>query len=114
MKKTTNNEKLNLLLPELEKRIRETFGDKVKKIILYGSYARGDYNKESDVDILVVVDDNDLFRYRILRNEIVADFLDESGFFISIGIDDIKMFSTYKDIIPYYKNVVNEGITIYG
>lgn len=27
----------------------------VKKIILYGSYARGDYRKDSDIDVAVVV-----------------------------------------------------------
>ncbi len=30
--KLTNNKKLNLLLPEIEKRIRELFGEKVLKI----------------------------------------------------------------------------------
>ncbi|HED36937.1 MAG TPA: nucleotidyltransferase domain-containing protein, partial [Ignavibacteria bacterium] len=48
--KKINNKKLNYLLPELEKRIKDSFGDKLKKIILYGSYARGDYDSESDVD----------------------------------------------------------------
>ena len=112
--KITNNEKLNLLLPGLEKRIRDSFGDKVKQIILYGSYARGDYDNESDVDIMVVVDDEDLFRYRELRNKIVSDFLGESDYLFSITIDNLKIFSEYREIIPYYENVINEGIIIYG
>jgi uncharacterized protein len=36
--------------PEIEKRF------KVKKLALFGSYARGDYSPDSDVDILVDVD----------------------------------------------------------
>ena len=40
----TKNEKIGRLLPEIEKRIRELFGEKALKIILFGSYARGDYH----------------------------------------------------------------------
>ena len=110
----TNNEKLNLLLPGLERRIRESFGSKVKQIILYGSYARGDYDSESDVDIMVVVDDENLSYYRKLRNEIVSDLFGETGFLFSITIDNLKIFSEYQEVIPFYSNVVGEGKIIYG
>jgi predicted nucleotidyltransferase len=32
------------------------FGDRLREIRLFGSYARGDADEESDVDVLVVVD----------------------------------------------------------
>ena len=35
---------------------RESLGDKLDKVILYGSYARGDYDDESDIDIMVLAD----------------------------------------------------------
>ncbi len=35
------------------------FGDKLKKIILYGSYAKNKQNKESDIDFFVLVDDTE-------------------------------------------------------
>jgi len=41
----------------------------VKKIILYGSYARGTANKDSDIDIGIVIDADDHSR----RIEITAD-----------------------------------------
>ncbi len=37
-------------------RYKEIFGEKLKQVILYGSYARGDYNDESDIDIVGIVD----------------------------------------------------------
>jgi predicted nucleotidyltransferase len=40
-----------MILNELIERVRPVFGDKLKKVILFGSYARGDYDAESDVDI---------------------------------------------------------------
>ena len=35
---------------------KKILGKRIKKIILYGSYARGDYNNSSDIDILVLTD----------------------------------------------------------
>ncbi|WP_247232934.1 nucleotidyltransferase domain-containing protein [Telluribacter sp. SYSU D00476] len=37
--------------------LREHYGERLEKVILYGSYARGDYHSESDVDLLVVLND---------------------------------------------------------
>ena len=38
---------------------RKVYGiDRIKSIILYGSYARGDYDSESDIDITAVVSGN--------------------------------------------------------
>jgi len=31
---------------------KEVLGDKLEKVLLFGSYARGDYDEYSDVDIL--------------------------------------------------------------
>ena len=111
---STNNEKLNSLIPEIKERIKKSFGDKVRKIILYGSYARGDYDKDSDVDILVIVDDSNLHHYRETRNELVSSLLNEYDLLFSIRINEESTFTEYKDIIPYYKNVVKEGIPLYG
>lgn len=38
-------------------RIRTEFHDRILQIILYGSYAGGDYHAESDVDILALTTD---------------------------------------------------------
>jgi len=45
---------------EISKKIKEKFGEKVANIILFGSYARGDYSEESDIDILIIVKDKKL------------------------------------------------------
>jgi len=46
---------LEPLLREVKDRLREIYGDDLKKVILYGSYARGDNEADSDVDILLVL-----------------------------------------------------------
>lgn len=38
-------------------RLRQRFGERLCEVVLFGSYARGDADEDSDVDVLVVVDD---------------------------------------------------------
>ncbi|MBM4275342.1 MAG: nucleotidyltransferase domain-containing protein [Deltaproteobacteria bacterium] len=40
-------------LDELRKYLIELYGEKLEGIYLYGSYARGDYRADSDVDVLI-------------------------------------------------------------
>jgi predicted nucleotidyltransferase len=43
------------ILVDLKKSIQKIAGDRLIKIVLYGSRARGDYGKDSDTDIAIVV-----------------------------------------------------------
>jgi uncharacterized protein len=43
-------------LEEYAKRLRVVFGDRVRDVRLFGSFARGDADEDSDVDVLVLVD----------------------------------------------------------
>ena len=57
---------LDILLSQTVSGIQQIFEDKLDSVILFGSYARGDFDDESDVDILVLADvsANDLSVYR--------------------------------------------------
>ena len=112
--KKINNKKINSLLSEIERKIKKLFGSKVVKIILFGSYARGDYNSDSDVDIFVLVNDEDLRKYRKERIKIITEFLTHHDILLSIRIINNFQFLDYKNILPFYKNVVSEGILLYG
>jgi len=41
---------------EMVETARRAFGDRLRRVVLYGSYARGDDDAESDVDLLIVAD----------------------------------------------------------
>lgn len=43
-------------ITEMVETARRAFGDRLRRIVLYGSYARGDDDPESDVDLLIVAD----------------------------------------------------------
>ena len=48
------------LIEEYVEAIKKIYGSHVRQIILYGSYARGDFRPDSDVDIMILVDMSDL------------------------------------------------------
>ena len=47
--------KIKKVLEEFKKEISELYGERLKEIILYGSYSRGDATEDSDIDLLVVL-----------------------------------------------------------
>lgn len=42
-------------LAEAKARLEEMFGERLDRLVLYGSHARGDARADSDVDVLVVL-----------------------------------------------------------
>ena len=83
------------------------------KIILFGSYARGDYKKDSDIDILILK--KGLKNEREITNNLYREFFNQK---IAIPIDLIavdydKYYQLNKDIGYIYKTINQEGIVIY-
>jgi predicted nucleotidyltransferase len=42
------------LLKKLKSGLKQIYGGQFKKAYLFGSYARGDYDSDSDIDVLIV------------------------------------------------------------
>ena len=96
--------------------IKKILGNRLKKVILYGSYARGDYNKSSDVDIMILTDlsDEEIEFFRGPVSGIAFDIELETGVIISPLIKNINKYNDRIDVIPFYMNVNKEGVIIHG
>ncbi len=55
--KALTPDELQSLSKEVKQALTELYGDRLAEVILYGSYARGDFHAESDVDYMVVLTD---------------------------------------------------------
>lgn len=86
--------------------------DSVCDAYLYGSYARGDYNNESDVDILLTVDlsNEEISKYRCAIASIASNLSLKHDVTVSITVKSADQFQKYQSVLPYYQNVVREGI----
>ena len=94
--------------------VKELLGDRVKKVILYGSYARGDFNKSSDVDIMILTDLNEreIEEYRDKISDMAFDIELEKEIYISPIIKNIDKYNARINVIPFYMNVQKEGVEI--
>jgi len=107
---------LNRVTDELSRNTQDLFGDRLQKIILFGSYARGDYTEESDLDIMVLADLEESERWPLEKevSKIASDLSLEHDITICMILRDEKTFTSRLPILPFYKNVVSEGVEIYG
>jgi predicted nucleotidyltransferase len=85
-----------------------------EKIILFGSYARGDNTKNSDIDILIII--KNLVNERKITRSLYKALLNEN---FSIPVDflaiDYDKYNIVKNKIGYiYKTIEQEGKVIYG
>ena len=100
------------ILGEVYTACNPVFGNAIKDAYLYGSYARGDYHDESDIDILLTVD-LDPAAISALRNRvgmISSDLSLKHDVTVSVTVKPFDQFRQYADVLPYYKNVLGEGI----
>ncbi|HYH04200.1 MAG TPA: nucleotidyltransferase domain-containing protein [Bacillota bacterium] len=110
-----SHEELQLILKELVDQVQPLFGNKLKKIILFGSYARGDYDAESDIDLMLMINDSEenfrKFSKRI--TDIVVELNLKYDIVLAIILQNEKVFLKYQHVMPFYFNVNNEGVIVY-
>lgn len=104
------------ILRNFSKTVENIFGGNLEQIILYGSYARGDFSDNSDIDIMVLTSltDNDI---RKLENQVYDAAYDlelAAGIPISVNIKNADQFNYWLGALPYYDNVKKEGKILAG
>lgn len=109
----TKNE-LSIILNHIYKAYHDVYGNNIVNILLYGSYARGEYNNDSDIDIAAIVHGE---RYELQQKlnhvwEISSDLELEYGTIVSPTVIPFNEYMKYKEILPYYRNIEKEGILI--
>lgn len=107
-------EVLEKVLMKTKQGLETVFGEKLKSVILYGSYARGDQNEESDVDVMALVEipKEDIPKFRDDVIDFCTDINLEYDVLVSINIQDDYTFYKYENSMPYFQNVIREGIRV--
>lgn len=105
---------LNKLLKTVSARSKEIFKENLNTVILYGSYARGDYDSESDVDIMIIVNlpKEKLCEFRKELDNLCGSLLYDYGVVVSITERDAETYYRYIDVLPFYQNINRDGVKI--
>lgn len=104
------------IIMQFSGKIKKILGKKLKKVILYGSYARGDYTENSDIDIMVLTSltDSEIEKVETEIYNVAFDFLMDYGVDISVVIKNESQFNYWLGALPFYDNVQKEGVVLSG
>lgn len=96
--------------------IKKIYGSHLRKIILYGSYARGDFREDSDIDIMILLDMSDLKlkMYSQQLSYMTYDFNLDNDVDIKPIAKSEDHFRKWSVNYSFYANIEREGIVLYG
>ena len=103
--------KIQRILQETRIELQKIYSGRLKDIILYGSYARGDYSKDSDIDLLLILEHlNDLAVEREKYVPVVCRISLKYDTVLSVIPYDYLAYQTKKT--PLLMNVHKEGVRV--
>ena len=104
------------LMKQYIEEIKKIYGSHICRIILYGSYARGDFRPDSDIDIIILLDmtDLDLKSYSQQLSYMTYDFNLDNNLDIKPIAKSEAHFKKWIVNYPFYSNIHKEGVVLYG
>ena len=80
--------------------------------ILFGSYARGEADADSDIDVMVLVDSSrqDISEKTWEISSVAADLLLDRGVMVSPIVENRRYFQDNMGFLPFYQNIAREGV----
>lgn len=108
------NEKYKQAAEEFARRVASALGDRVDSIVLYGSVARGEANRESDIDILVVSPDPYGIRevLSVTRGDFTYEY--DYAFFVSVlHYSREELYNLQQLRAPFFQEVSRDGVILY-
>ncbi len=104
------------LIEQYVDKIKKIYGVHLRQIILYGSYARGDFEADSDIDIMILLDISDLEskKYSQQLSYMTYDFNLDNDIDIKPIVKSEEFFKKWVINYPFYASIQREGVVLYG
>jgi len=101
--------KVRSILGELNRRLATLYGERLRGVYLFGSYARDEANEESDMDVLIVLDRVENYSREIdTTSEVTSELSLEYGITLS------RVFATeeqwHKGQTNFFLNLREEAV----
>ena len=103
-----------MIATELAEQAKAQLKNKLDAVVVFGSYARNDFDAESDLDIMVRIrcPADQLDEYERFFARLSSQFSLKYDITVSVLVKDSRTFSAFKSVLPFYQNVEREGIKI--
>ncbi len=99
------------LTKEIKDHLIDRYGDDIRQVVVYGSYARGEATDDSDLDVFVVVSDSlDPVEVERSLSDLLFDLLLERKELVSVLAIPEGIFENYRS--PFILNAREEGVPI--
>lgn len=95
---------------EFAKLLRERYGSLIKEIVLFGSKARKDSDKESDIDILIVLSEVSWATKKSISELAAEENLKHNVLISTIRYDTATWENPIIKASPFGKSIRQEGI----
>lgn len=107
---------LDMILKKYVGDLHRLYGNELRSVILYGSYARGDFRPDSDIDIMILVDstDQEIVNKGRRLSEMTFEYDFEYDLAIMPIVKNIDHFNKWLRAYPFYYNVKKEGVELYA
>jgi predicted nucleotidyltransferase len=100
---------LKRMLGELKRGLQNLYGQQLIALLLFGSYARGEQDAESDLDVLIILDDFSLYSNEIKRtSELISKLSLKFG--VPISRKFLRESTWQTDDTPLIRNARAEAI----
>ena len=105
---------VEIIRQRINQTAKEFFGSKLKSVVLFGSYARGDFDEDSDMDIMIIADilPEECQQYRKKFSRLLSELGLEHDILISLLVQDQSTFDKWADVLPFYRNIRREGVLL--
>ena len=98
---------------QLKNRLLKELGDRIESIVLYGSVAKKTAHEESDIDILIVTQEQDKRLYDKISKIRTQIDLESNTFTAIVHLTSEELERYTKLGSPFIKSVAEEGIILY-
>lgn len=100
-------------MKELKQGLLEIYGEKLKGVYLYGSYARGDYRTGSDVDVMILLSDFENYWKELNHSsQLTSDISLKYDVTVSRLLLKEIQWQTEKNERPIIYNIQKEGLPV--
>ena len=106
--------RINAVTQKVLRAARDTLGDSLDRVILFGSFARGDFDAESDIDFLIIANvsqEEASASRRQIRKRLPGIDL-EYDIAVCLHVTGSETFNRFKNVLPFYQNVLREGVLL--